>query len=96
MGVMVIDQVVVGVLQSYSYIVFDREFGEGLIIDAGGEPQKIIHRVEEKDIEIKGIYATHCHFDHFLAVGELREMFGCKFYIHRADEVVLERSVEDP
>jgi len=94
MGVMVIDQVAVGVLQSNSYIVFDRESREGLIIDAGGEPQKIIHRVEEKGIEIKGIYATHCHFDHILAVGELREMFGCKFYIHRADEMILERSVE--
>ena len=94
MSVMIIDQVI-GVLQSNSYIVFDREFGEGLIIDAGGEPQKIIHRVEEKGVEIKGIYVTHCHFDHILAVGELRKIFGCKFYIHRADEVVLEKSVED-
>ncbi|RLG06417.1 MAG: MBL fold metallo-hydrolase [Thaumarchaeota archaeon] len=92
---MLIDQIVVGALQSNSYIVFDRESGEGLIIDAGGDPQKIIHRVYEKGVKIKGIYATHCHIDHILAIRELREAFGCKFYIHRADEEVLERSVED-
>lgn len=92
---MLIDRVVVGVLQSNSYIVFDQEFGEGLVIDAGEEPQKIIHRIEEKGIKVEGIYVTHCHFDHILAVRELKEALGCKFYIHRADEEVLKRSVED-
>jgi len=92
---MLIDRVVVGVLQSNSYIVFDQEFGEGLVIDAGEEPQKIIHKIEEKGIKVEGIYVTHCHFDHILAVGELKEALGCKFYIHRADEEVLKRSVED-
>ena len=92
---MLIDRVVVGVLQSNSYIVFDQEFGEGLVIDAGEEPQKIIHRIEEKGIRVEGIYVTHCHFDHVLAVRELKEALGCKFYIHRSDEEVLKRSVED-
>jgi len=92
---MLIDRVVVGALQSNSYIVFDQEFGEGLVIDAGEEPQKIIHRIEEKGIRVEGIYVTHCHFDHILAVRELKEALGCKFYIHRADEEVLKRSVED-
>ena len=92
---MLIERVIVGALQTNSYIVFDQEFGEGLIIDPGGEPQKIIRKVEERGVKVRGIYATHCHFDHILAVRDLREVLGCRFYIHRADEEVLERSVED-
>ena len=92
---MLIERVTVGALQTNSYIVFDQEFGEGLVIDAGGEPQKIIRKVEERGIKVRGIYTTHCHFDHILAVRDLKEVLGCGFYIHRADEEVLERSVED-
>jgi len=92
---MLIDRVVVGLLQTNSYIVFDKYSGKGVVIDAGGGPWEIIHRIEEKGIKVEGIYVTHCHFDHILAVRELKEALGCKFYIHRADEEVLKRSVED-
>lgn len=92
---MLIDRVVVGLLQTNSYIVFDKYSGKGVVIDAGGEPRKIMDRIKEREIEIEGIYATHCHFDHILAVRELKEALGCKFYVHRTDEEVLKRSVED-
>ena len=92
---MLIDRVVVGLLQTNSYIVFDKYSGKGVVIDAGGEPRKIMDRIKEREIEIEGIYATHCHFDHVLAVRELKEALGCKFYVHRADEEVLKRGVED-
>ena len=92
---MLIDRVVVGLLQTNSYIVFDKYSSKGVVIDAGGEPRKIMDRIREREIEIEGIYATHCHFDHILAVRELKEALGCKFYVHRADEEVLKRSVED-
>jgi len=92
---MLIDRVVVGLLQTNSYIVFDKYSNKGVVIDAGGEPRKIMDRIREREIEIEGIYATHCHFDHILAVRELKEALGCKFYVHRADEEVLKRSVED-
>ena len=92
---MLIDRVVVGLLQTNSYIVFGKYSGKGVVIDAGGGPWEIIHRIEEKGIKVEGIYVTHCHFDHILAVRELKEALGCKFYIHRADEEVLKRSVED-
>jgi len=92
---MLIDRVVVGLLQTNSYIIFDKYSGKGVVIDAGGGPWEIIHRIEEKEIKVEGIYVTHCHFDHILAVRELKEALGCKFYIHRADEEVLKRSVED-
>ena len=92
---MLIDRVVVGLLQTNSYIVFDKYSNKGVVIDAGGEPRKIMDRIREREIEIEGIYATHCHFDHILAVRELKEALGCKFYVHRTDEEVLKRSVED-
>ena len=92
---MLIDQVVVGLLQTNSYIVFDKYSSKGVVIDAGGELRKIMDRIREREIEIEGIYATHCHFDHILAVRELKEALGCKFYVHRTDEEVLKRGVED-
>ena len=85
----------VGALLSNSYIVFDPESRIGIIIDAGDESEKIIRAVREVQVEIEGIYATHGHFDHVLAVRELKEELGCKFYIHRGDEEILSRAVSE-
>jgi len=81
----------VGRLLSNSYLLYDSRNGEGIIIDAGDDAERIIKLVEMHDVRVKGIYLTHGHFDHVMAVGELKEKLGCGFYIHENDVTILSR-----
>lgn len=82
---------VVGKLSTNCYLLIDSDSEEALIIDPGDEPAKILG-VLEPGLSVKGIIATHCHFDHILAVDYLREALGAKFYIHRDDLPILEEA----
>lgn len=61
--------------------------GEGIIVDAGGSAEKIIEAV--KDIKIKCILLTHGHFDHVLAVNEVKKALSCPVWISKGDAAML-------
>lgn len=68
------------------YIVEDEKTKESMVIDPGGEPEKIIDMLNVLNIEkLKYIYLTHCHGDHFGAILELHNTKGGKILIHRYD-----------
>ena len=61
------------------YIVEDEETKETMVIDPGGEADKIL------EANVKYIYLTHCHGDHIGAVSEVKSKKGGKILIHRDD-----------
>ena len=68
------------------YIVEDEETKETMVVDPGGEPEKIIRMLDAMEIgSLKYIYLTHCHGDHFGGLLELKEKKGGKVLIHRDD-----------
>jgi len=68
------------------YIVEDEETKETMVIDPGGEPEKIIDMLNALGIDkLKYIYLTHCHGDHFGGILELKKQKGGKVLIHRDD-----------
>ena len=68
------------------YIVEDESTKETMVIDPGGEPEKIIEMLDTLGIEkLKYIYLTHCHGDHFGGILELKNKKGGKILIHRDD-----------
>ena len=55
------------------YIVEDEESRETMVIDPGGEADKIIDMLDTLGIDkLKYIYLTHCHGDHFGAILEVK------------------------
>jgi len=86
-----VERIVVGPLRTNSYIVYDGEGRSGIIIDPGGDAERIARAVETRGVEASAIYATHAHFDHILAVDQLRRDLSCKFFLHRDDEWLLGR-----
>ena len=54
------------------YIVQDEETKEAMVIDPGGEVDKIIEMLETLQAKIKYILLTHCHGDHIAGVNELK------------------------
>ena len=57
-----------------TYIVYDTEALEGVVIDPGYDAYKIVKKAEEENIKIKYILITHCHYDHIEYLEELRKI----------------------
>lgn len=67
------------------YIIQDEETKETMVIDPGGEPEKVIEMLNILEAKLKYIYLTHCHADHIGGVSYLQEKVGGKVLIHRFD-----------
>ena len=67
------------------YIIADEVEKEAMVIDPGGEADKIIEMLNVLDVKLKYIYLTHCHGDHIGALKELKEKMGGKILIHRIE-----------
>jgi len=56
------------------------------IIDAGIDPQPIIHHAREHDLQPQKIILTHAHADHIGGLDEIRDAFpGATTHIHPAE-----------
>ncbi len=88
---MEIERLIVGQLQTNCYLAWDKENGEGIIIDPGDDAEYILNRIKDLGIKPKVILATHGHFDHVLAVFELKMALKIPFLIHSKDLFLLKR-----
>ena len=74
-----------------TYIVCDENTKETMVIDPGGEPEKIIELLEILEAKVKYIFLTHCHADHIGAISEVKSEKGGKILISRDDSEGLYR-----
>ena len=73
-------------LLTNSYIVYDENKKEAMVVDPGGEPEKIIEVLDILGIEeLKYIFVTHCHADHIGGINELKRAKKGKILISRDD-----------
>lgn len=84
---MEIKQVEVKPHNSICYIVYD-DAKNAIVIDPGGEAEKILSRISDLDLHVENIVATHSHFDHIGALPTLKETVNGKFLIHQAEEKI--------
>lgn len=80
-----VDSVVVSPFQTNCYIVGCKETKEGIIIDPGDEPERILAVVNFHRLKIVAIVATHGHLDHVLAVKAVKEVTGAPFLLPELD-----------
>lgn len=69
-----------GELGTNCYILYVNQ--NALIIDPGGEADKVISWLEAESIKPKAILLTHAHFDHIGAVHTLRTHYNIDVYLH--------------
>jgi hydroxyacylglutathione hydrolase len=84
-----IQKFVVGQLQTNCYLISDDISDQCLIIDPGDEANLISENILRQNLKPQAIIATHGHFDHILAAGELQMAFNIPFCIHQADEKIV-------
>ena len=68
-----------------AYIICDEKTNEVMVIDPGGESEKIAETIELLGGNLKYIFITHCHADHIGGISKLKELKGGKILISRDD-----------
>ena len=75
----------VGPLGCNCTILGDKSTGKAIVIDPGGDADKILARLSALSLTLTRVIHTHAHLDHFLASGELKEKTGVKLALHKED-----------
>lgn len=78
-----------GPLGTNCYLVSDPATLETLVIDPGGEGERIIKIIKSKKLIPIAIVNTHGHADHTGANAAIKSAFGVKIYAHEAEEELL-------
>ena len=88
---LIIEQIEIGPMQNFTYLVGSRATREVVIVDPAWDIQGLIKHVAERDYTLKGALVTHYHPDHcggsfgghsVEGVSELLENQGMKVYVH--------------
>ena len=72
-------------LKTNSYIICDEKSKEAMVIDPGGEPERIAETLDILGANLKYIFLTHCHADHICGIAELKKIKGGKILVSRPD-----------
>ncbi len=84
---------VVGLLDTNTYLVYDEETRDAVVIDPGGEVNELINWIERLNLNLRAILATHGHFDHVWGVDDLKSHYNAPFYMHHLDVEIARTSM---
>ncbi len=91
---LIIKHVTVGQMAVNCYLVIDRLTDEAIIIDPGDDAQYIMSVLGNSQAKPTRIIATHGHFDHIMAAGELQLTYNIPFVVHKLDVFLVKRMQE--
>ena len=81
---------VLGPFMTNTYILYNEETMEGLVVDPSFSPEHYIKAISEKKIHRRSIFLTHGHVDHMAGMNELRKAFpAAKMYMDKRDHPFL-------
>lgn len=83
---MILQTLLVGPLGVNCYILGDEKTHEAIIIDPGGNARDVLNTLQRTRLKAVAIVNTHAHFDHIIALNEVRATTRAPFMLH-ADEV---------
>jgi hydroxyacylglutathione hydrolase len=84
-----VERLIVGQLATNCYLVRCSEDGEAVVIDPGGEGEKIWSVIQNRGLNVRLIINTHGHGDHIAANGFLKAKTGAEVLIHPEDASML-------
>lgn len=92
MGQMEIKSMTLGMVATNCYLIINKETKEALLIDPADNALRISNVIEENVCTLKAILLTHGHFDHIMALNELKKRYNVPVYAHEEEEDVLKQS----
>ena len=84
-----IEQMKVGFMEVFCYLVACPRTREALVIDPAGDEDRVVGRIREKDLDLKYIVNTHGHPDHICGNTKVKALTGAKIIMHELDDQML-------
>jgi len=82
---MIVRQLRVGSMDVFTYILGCEATREALVIDPGGEVDRIIEEARREGLQIKYILNTHGHWDHTVGNDRLKLLTGASIVRHKQE-----------
>ena len=82
---LVVRHAVVGPFAENTYVVADSETGDALLVDPGGELERVLRLREPEGFTIRHIFVTHGHIDHVAGCAEAKRRLTVPLQIHAGD-----------
>lgn len=80
---MILEQIPVGQMQNFAYVIGDEKAKEGAIVDPAWETDKILEIASKNNLKIKKILITHTDFDHIEGLKEMADITNATVYVHK-------------
>ena len=87
---MYVQTITVGAFQENSYLVVDESSRRAVIVDPGGEGQRLVGEIERSKATLDAIWITHAHVDHVGAIASVKERWNVPVYLHPNDRRLFE------
>ncbi|MDR0966295.1 MAG: MBL fold metallo-hydrolase [Myxococcales bacterium] len=87
---LLLDKEIVGLLDVNAYLLFDDETARAVLVDPGGDLDRIEAMVHRRGAQVEAVVATHGHVDHVGGVAEACRRFQAPFWIHAMEASVLD------
>ena len=83
---MIFEQIPVGQMQNFAYVIGDEKTKEAAVVDPAWELNKILNIAKKHNLKINKILITHTDFDHIEGVKEMSDLTGAVVYVHKNGE----------
>lgn len=80
---------VLGMVSTNCYIIYNENKKEGIIVDPADNGMYILNRCRELGVTPAAVLLTHGHFDHIMAVDDIRRSFRVTVYMGMNEENLL-------
>ena len=74
----------VGAFQENCYLVVDSRSGKAVIVDPGGEGERLVEAVDKSGATLEAVWITHAHVDHVGAIASIKQRWDVPVYLHPA------------
>lgn len=84
-----VEQILIGRMVVFCYLVSCPKTKEALIIDPAGNEEELAKKIKEKGLNLRYIVNTHGHADHTGGNAKMKTLTGAEIVMHEADDELL-------
>lgn len=85
LGVLLVETFPAGPLQCNCSVVACADTKDAVIVDPGGDLERIAEIVAHYDLTVRSIIHTHAHLDHIYGTHDVKQAHGGEICLHRGD-----------